>query len=147
VTLTADDDWVVHAACGGVDAEAEGFFPDGSDRASLRRALDAISGFCARCPVRTACLIDARRQRDVGVRGGVLRAVPASSTGNGELNPAAIRERMNNPRMGRGATHEPDCSTCGRHRIKKTPAGKVSRHLDYSTGEWCPGPPSDEDVA
>ena len=64
MSATSVVDWWTQAACAGYDPEWW------SDDLAGRRAAVRI---CATCPVRAACLEDARRQGDLGVvRGGAL---------------------------------------------------------------------------
>jgi len=63
--------WQEQAACVGVDPRM--FDPPAGHEDATER-IDRAINICASCPVRSECLIDARTQRDDGVRGGLLLA-------------------------------------------------------------------------
>lgn len=68
-----DRDWVVDAACRGVDSAL--FDPAGAadpGHTVPRRVLLAVA-FCDDCPVRAQCGADADAHRDEGVRAGLWR--------------------------------------------------------------------------
>ena len=70
-----DQHWTTKAACRGEDPET--FFPEiyyRSDFERFKELRDKALGFCARCPVRETCLLEALRNNERhGIWGGTLR--------------------------------------------------------------------------
>jgi WhiB family redox-sensing transcriptional regulator len=72
--MMPDRSWIEHAACSGMDIRV--FFPEPSTpgrplTADVEAAAAQAKAVCRRCPVRDACLADAIRNHDQGIRGGL----------------------------------------------------------------------------